>query len=101
MVMSSCKFLSNLDFNSHPIVIRMDHSTFLATWDDTGNVGIVYLTKTNLKELITTSTGSDKGEDVTSMLKQCLFHCVVRTLRSQTKDTYGNGSPCVQIETEI
>lgn len=46
----------------------MDDIKFLATWDDTGNVGVVNLTKAELKEL-TTNTGSDKGEHITSMLK--------------------------------
>ena len=69
MVVSSCKFLSNLVFKSHPIVIRMDDITFLATWDDDSNVGIVNLTKAELKGF-TTSTGSDKGEHITSMLKK-------------------------------
>ena len=45
----------------------MDDTTFLATWDDAGNVGIVNLTKAELKEF-TTSTGSDKGEHIISML---------------------------------
>ena len=67
MVVSSCKFLSNLVFKSHPIVIRMDDTTFLATWDDdTSNVGIVNLTKAKLKEF-TTNTGPDNGEHITSM----------------------------------
>ena len=65
MVMSSCKFLSNLVYKSHQIVIRMDDTTFLATWDDTGNVGIANLTKAEL-EAFTTSTGSNKGEHITS-----------------------------------
>ena len=46
----------------------MDDITFLATWDDTDNVGVVNLTKSELKEF-TTSTGSDKGEPISSMLK--------------------------------
>ena len=66
MVVSSCKFLSNIVFKFHPIVIRMDDTMFLATWDDTGNVGIVSLTKADLKEF-TTGTGPDKGEHITSM----------------------------------
>ena len=82
----------------------MDDTTFLATWDDdTGNVGIVNLTKAKLKEF-TTSTGSDKGEHITSMLKKAPFSlvsCVRRTVRSQTRNTDGNGRPNVQIETEI
>ena len=66
--MSSCKFLSKIVFESHPIVIRIEDTTFLAKWDDdTGNVGIVNLTKAELKEF-TTSTGSDKGEHIISML---------------------------------
>ena len=64
--MSSCKSLSNLIFKSHPNVIRMDDTTFRATWDDTGNVGVVNLTKAELKE-IATSTDSDKGELIFSM----------------------------------
>ena len=74
MVVSSCKFLSTLVFKSHPIVIRMDDTTFLATWDDdTSNVGIVNLTKAELQEF-TTSTGSDKGEHITSMLIKYRSH---------------------------
>ena len=46
----------------------MDDTTFLATWDDTGSIGVVNLTKAELKE-ITTSSGSDKGEHITSMFK--------------------------------
>ena len=44
----------------------MDDATFIATWDDTGNVGVVNLTKFELKEF-TTSAGSDKSEQITSM----------------------------------
>ena len=75
MVVSSCKFSSNLVFKSHPIVIRTDDITFLATWDDDSNVGVTNLTKAELKEL-TTSTGSDNGEhhDITSMLKKHRSH---------------------------
>ena len=69
MAMSSCKFLSNLVLKFHPIVIRMDDTTFLATWDDTGNVGVVNLTKAELKNL-TTSSGSDNSEHITSMSKK-------------------------------
>ena len=64
----------------------MDDTTFLATWDDTGNVGVVNLTKAELKEF-TTSAGSDKGEHITSMLKTP-FSLV--SLRSQTRNTNGN-----------
>ena len=62
--MSSCMFLSILVLKSHPVFIRMSDTMFLASWDDTGNVGVVNLTKVELKEF-TTSTGSDKGEHVT------------------------------------
>jgi hypothetical protein len=75
MVVSSCKFLSNLVFKFHPIVIRMD-DTFLATWDDdTGNVGILHLTKAELKKF-TTSAGSDNGEHITSILIKTPFSLV-------------------------
>ena len=37
----------------------MDDTTFLVTCDDAGKVGVVNLTKAELKEF--TSTGSDKG----------------------------------------
>ena len=73
MVVSNCKFLSNLVFKSQPIVIRMDDTKFLATWDDTGNLGVVNLTKAELEEF-TTNTGSDKGEHITSMLKKYCSH---------------------------
>ena len=74
MVVSSCKCLSNLVFKSHTIVIRTDDTTFLATWDDdTSNVGVVNLTKAELQEF-TTSTGSDKGEHITSMLIKYRSH---------------------------
>ena len=51
----------------------MDDTKFLATWDDTGNVGVVNLTKAELKEF-TTSTGSDNGEHITSILKKYCSH---------------------------
>ena len=51
----------------------MNDTTFLATWDDAGNVGFVSLTKAELKEF-TTSTSSDKGEHITSMLNKHCFH---------------------------
>ena len=69
MVVSSCKYLSNLIFKSHSIVIRMDDTTFLATWDDDTGNGIVHLTKAELEEF-TTSTGSDNGEYITWMFKK-------------------------------
>ena len=49
----------------------MGDTTFRATWDD--NVAVVNLTKAELKEF-TTSAGSDKGEDITSMLNRHCFH---------------------------
>ena len=77
MVVSSCKFLSYIVFKSYPIIVSMDDTTFLATWDDNGNVGLVNLTKAKLKEL-TSSTGSDKGEHINSMLKKHFsdWYCV-------------------------
>ena len=95
MVVSSCKFMSNLFFKSHPIVIRMDDITFLATWDDdTSNVGIINLTKVELKEF-TTGTGSDNGEHSYHFnVKKTPFSLVSRirrTVRSQTGNTDGNG----------
>ena len=50
----------------------MSDTTFRATWDDTGNVGVVNLTMAELKEL--TSTGSDKGEYITSVFEIAPFH---------------------------
>ena len=99
MAISSCKFLSNLVLKSHPNVIRMDDTTFLATWDDTGNVGVVHLTKAELKKF-TTSTGSGKGEHF-DIEKKTFFIGIVRTVRIQTRNANGNGQPCVQIETEV
>jgi hypothetical protein len=61
---SSCMFMFSLVFKSHPIFIRMGDTTFCATWDDTGDVGVANLTKADLKE-ITTDTGSEEGEHVT------------------------------------
>jgi hypothetical protein len=45
----------------------MGDTKFLVTWDDTGNVGVVNLTKAKLKEF-TSCSGSDKGEHITSMI---------------------------------
>ena len=73
MVISGCKFLSNLVFKPHSIVIRMDDTMFLATSDDADNVGFVNLTKAELKDF-PTITGSDKGEHITPMLKKHFFH---------------------------
>jgi hypothetical protein len=58
----------------------MGDTTFLATWDDTGNVGVVNLTKAELKEF-TTSAGSDNGELITSIKIQ-LFHWQVSCVLS-------------------
>ena len=55
----------------------MDDTKFLATWDDTGNVGVVNLTKAKLEEF-TTSIGSDKGEHITLMLKNTVLIGIVR-----------------------
>ena len=68
VISSSCKFLCQkprLLLNLHPIdiIIRMDDTTFLVTWDDTDNVGLVNLTKDELKEF-TIRSGSDKGEHI-------------------------------------
>ena len=82
MVVLRCKFLSILAFKSHPIVIRMGDTTFLATWEDSYNVGVVYLTEAELKEF---TTGSDKGEHITSMLKTLfsLVSCILSGLRQE------------------
>jgi hypothetical protein len=78
----------------------MGDTTFCATWDDTGNVGVVGLSKSELKKL-TTSTGSDKGEHVTRCWINTVLIGVVRTIRSQTRNTNGNGRPSVQIKTKV
>ena len=75
MVVSSCKFLSNFVFKFRPIVIRMGDTMFCATWDDTGNVGVVNLMKAKLEEF-TTSTGSDRGKHITLMLNKLCFSSV-------------------------
>ena len=99
-MLSNCKFLSSLDNKFHSIVIRTGDTTFLATWDDTGNVGLDSLTKAELKEF-TTSTGSDKGEHMTLMLYKYCFIDIIRPVRSQTRNTNGNGRSSVQIETRL
>ena len=80
----------------------MDDTTFLATWDDTRNVGVVHMTKAELKEF-TTNTGSDKGEHFNLILKTPFssVSCVRRTVRNQTRNNDGNGRPGAQIETEV
>ena len=57
MVISGCKFLSNLVFKSHSIVIRMDDTMFLATSDDADSVGCVNLTKAELKDFTASTSG--------------------------------------------
>jgi len=52
------KKISRLVWMHHGSVELMDDTTFRATWDDTGNVGVVNLTKAEINEL--TTTGSDK-----------------------------------------
>ena len=76
----------------------MGDTMFVATWDD--NVGFVYLTKAELKDF-TTSTGSDKGEHITSMLNKHFFIGIMCTVRNQTRNTYGNGRLSVQIEPDF
>ena len=98
-MVSNCVFSVKPRFKSFLIVIRMGDTTFRATWDDTGDVGVVNLTKGELKEF-TTSTGSEKGENITSMFENGAFSLLLRTVRSQTRSTNGNG-PSVQIETEV
>ena len=98
--MSSCMFLSHLVLKPHQIFIRMDDTTFCATSDDTSDVGIVRLTKAELKEF-TTGTGSDKGEHITRCLIITIFIGIVCTVRSRTRGTNGNGQPSVQIEIEV
>lgn len=46
----------------------MDEVTFLATWDETGSIGSICLTKAELEELIT-STDSPNGKHVISISK--------------------------------
>jgi len=52
------KKISRLVWMHHGSVELMDDTTFRATWDDIGNVGVVNLTKAEINEL--TTTGSDK-----------------------------------------
>jgi len=51
--------ISRLVWKHNGSVKLMDDTTFRATWDDTGKVGVVNLTKAELKEFAT-SAGSDK-----------------------------------------
>ena len=62
----------------------MDDTTFLVTWDSSDNVGLVNLTKDELKEFATRS-GSDKGEHITSLLKTpfSLVLCVLSEVRRE------------------
>lgn len=52
----------------------MDQVTFRATWDETGSIGCIHLTKTELEEFIT-SAGSQNGEHVILILIK--HHCNV------------------------
>jgi hypothetical protein len=45
----------------------MDQITFVATWDETGSVGVIYLTKNELEEYVT-SAESHNGKQFTSTL---------------------------------
>lgn len=68
--------LSNLVFKTQPIFIRMDNTMFLATWDDTDNVGVLNLTKAEFKRVHNKHwqwTGykkKKKGEHINSILKK-------------------------------
>ena len=103
MVVSSCKLLSNLIFKSHPIVSRMEDTTFhakVSIWDQTYDVGNVKLTKADLKEFIT-STGSDKGEFITLMSQNTFFIGDTHAIRSQRRNTNGNGQLYGRTNTEV
>ena len=95
MVVSKCKFLTKLRvvFKSHPVVIRMGDTTFRATWDDTGNVGVV---KSPIKGA--DNKHSDKGEHISMFWNSTYFTC---TVRSQTRNTNGDEWTSVQIESEV
>ena len=74
---------------------------FLTTWDDTGDVGIVNLTKAELKEL-TIGISSDKGENITRFQNIHRFHWYRKKIvRNQTRNTNGNGPPIIQIVIEV
>jgi hypothetical protein len=100
MAVSNCMSLSHLIFKSHPIFIRTGDTAFRATWDDAGDVGVVNLTETELKE-ITTVTGSEKGEHVTRCEINIVFTGIVCIVSSQTRNTNGDGPFSIQIETEV
>jgi hypothetical protein len=78
----------------------MDDTTFCATWDDTGNVGIVNLTKAELREF-TTNPGSDNGEHIVDDENSTFYMGIGRTVRGQTRNINGNGRPSVQIENAV
>jgi len=77
-MLSSCKLLSfpsKFHFlnESHTMSTRMYEITFVATWDETGSVGVINLTKTELEEYVTSpffvlhdSKGFEPG-DVTNV----------------------------------
>ena len=78
----------------------MDDTTFLVTWDDTSNVGVVNLTKVELEEFAT-RTGSNKGENIALMLQTPFFIGITPAIRGQTRNTNENGRPYVQTDTEV
>jgi hypothetical protein len=78
--------LSNLVIKSQPIFIRMSDTKFRATWDDTGDVGVLNVSKAELKE-ITTGTGSDKGERLTRYQINTVLIGIGCTVRSETRST--------------
>ena len=79
----------------------MDNTTFLATWgDNTHNIGMINLTMAELKEF-TRITGSDKGELITLMFIYLFFIGIMRTVRSQSRNTNENTRRCAQFETEV
>ena len=63
---SSCKLPSFPNIfhflnDSYTMSARMDEITFVATWDETGNFGVVYLMKPELEGFMT-SAKSHNGE---------------------------------------
>ena len=78
----------------------MDNTTFLATWGDAHNIGMINLTIAELKEF-TRSTGSNKGALITLMLNYFFFIGIVHTVRSQSRNINENSRRCVQFETEV
>jgi hypothetical protein len=87
------------------IVIRMDDTTFLATWDDIDNVGLVNLSLAELKEF-TTRNISDKGEHKTLMLKTifslvlCVLSEVGQEILMETGDPIFKSKRCIASTSE-